>query len=306
VDLTRAIRYRGFALNTIQFDATTRNMFGCEVTRASYHGTPGVGYDEKKALADGHDTGDVFMGKRMIQLEGNIYGRTRAEAYHQALILVERLTPTDAYEENPSNKGFVPLDFYVPTTSTAANMFPSGLMHQMLLARPVAQPVIDWRSDVHGGTDTDALAIGWQAVLEARQPWVLNYDLTQYNIPTTVKSTAFTFRNRGNRPAYLELYVVVPAKFNGTGTGRFRISGAGTRMNIAVPTSQYSQRIRYSQHDKVLSVNEKLRMDLLSFDSGYDHGRLASGDSAFSWVITSAAGKYVGAGSWLRFRDTWA
>lgn len=326
MDLTRAIRYRGFNLNSIQHDAATRDMKGCEVTRASYHGVVGIGYDEKKALADGFDTGDVYMGKRQIALEGNVYGRNRAEAYDLVQALVERLTPTDAYEENPSNKGFVPLDFYVPTLQTEAlvipagdntmpptttiPMFPSGLIHQMLLARPVAQPVIEWGSDVHGGQDADALSVPWQAILEARQPWVLNYDLTVYELPTNLKSGSARWFNRGNRPAMIEFNLVIPPDINGASpasSGKFRYESRTTRMTITLPRSAAKQTIRYNTHDKVLALNGNLRMDLLAFDAGQSHGSVKPGVlDGWYWSLTSASGKYFLPGSYIRFRDTWA
>jgi hypothetical protein len=302
MDLTRAIRYRGRDLNLVKFDEVTRNMTGCEVTRVSYHGVQGVGYDEKKALADGFDAGDVWMGKRIISMSGNVYGRTRAEAMNLIMALVETLTPTQAYNSNKGARGFVPLDFYMPTDQTMTTHFPSGLIHLMMLARPVAQPSIEFASDVHGGTDTDALSIAWQVTLECRQPYIFNSDFITHDM-SAKHSGSGSFRNRGNIPAPFEVRVIVPAAFNGTATGRWTLHGY-SEMAFTVPYSTGNQTFAYDTYAKVLAVNGKLRMDLLVFGTGHTHGRLNPGVSSFSW--NKVGSKALMAGSFIRFRDTWA
>lgn len=324
MDLTRSIKYRGFDLNNIRADSVSRDMVGCEVTRASYHGVAGVGYDEKKAMADGFDSGDVWLGKRAIQLSGNLYGRTRPELFDILTDFMGRLSPTSAYDADESNKGYLPFDFWMPTERTSMTLedgspndppwsgrllqdgpFPDGLKHLMFLARPVAMPSVDFASDVHGGEDDKALSLAWTAVLEARLPWMLNYSFTNLPVTGAAGSHSTMVTNRGNRPAAFQLYLVAPYKMNGgTNPAKFHLTGAGTRMHISIPPLNAVQKIRYDSYHKVLEVNGRLRMDLLTFDSGFDHGEVKPGITEVRWSRVGT--KNLKSGSYFRFRDTWA
>ena len=326
MDLTRRIGYRGFNLNSIRSDSQTRDMVGCEVTRASYHGVQGVGYDEKKAMADGYDSADVWLGKRAISLSGNLYGRTRAELFDILTDFLGKVSPTAAYDEAPSNKGFLPLDFYLPTerlqqynddntlfnqpwystgTKSGDGPFPNGLRHVCFMARPVSMPDLSFVSDMHGGPDDGALSVAWTAVLEARLPWMLNYAFTEQAMGQRDGDSG-TVRNRGNRPAAFELKLIVPYKYKGnmTDAGGLRLIGLGTNMRISVPAVNADQTIRYDSYHKVLSVNGALRMDLLTFAKGFDHGKVRVGSTSWEWHQDST--KNLKAGSYFRFRDTWA
>lgn len=304
MDLTRAVRYRGFNLNTIQRDSVTGDLVGKEIQRISYHGVQGVGYSEKKAMADGHDVGDVFLDKRLIAIEGVLYGRTRAECFDHMRELVDWFTPTDAFESNRSNKGYQPFDFYLPTRKTGPTDYPSGLIHQMMLARPTAQPKIEFASDVHGGPSDQALALKYSVVLDCKQPYIFNYEYTTISVAGAAAGSG-TVRNRGNRPAPWEMRLIIPPRFNGTSNGNFIIApGFGTRVTFTIPSSDKQLDMRYDSYHKVVSVNGGLRMDLLSFSSGFDHGQVASGNTGYAWRRTGT--KTLMPGSYIRFRDTFA
>lgn len=299
MDLTRTIGYRGFALNSIQFDAVSRDMVGCEVRSVEYGSVLGVGYEEKRAMADGTDVADLYLGKRLISMSGTIYGRTRAEAYRLYNQLADVMTPTDAYEENASQRGYLPLDFYMPTDDTT--YFPSGLAHVMIFARPMASLSARFDSDVHGGDDNKALAIPWTAQLDARVPHIVNYDYTTQGL--TGVGGEFSLRNRGNRPATVEMRLVVPPNWNGGGTGWVSLRVAGDTFAINVPHSTGQQVFMYDTHAKVLTLNGALRMDLLVRVGGNWHPKAAPGNVSMGWYRGGGA---LWAGSYVRIRDTWA
>lgn len=303
MDLTRAVGYRGFALNTVQFDAATRDMVGCEITSVEYGRVVGVGYDEKRALSDGRDAFDVFLDQRMVNLAGNVYGRTRAEAFDIFADFTEAMVPTDAYAEDPSNKGFLPLDFWRPTL--AVTDFPDGLIHQMLLARPLATPGSRFDSDRHGGPDTGALAIPWTAQMHCRDPRIVNLNFTTTTIGRTAVQGSGSVRNRGTRPAVIEVYLVIPDNVNHGDPGFIELEiGGSFRVRFTLPHSTASKVLRYNSDAKVVEYDGDLRMDLISFKSGTPHKNLLPGLHGYSWV--RSAGRMLSAGSYFRFRDTWA
>lgn len=302
MDLTRKVNYRGFALNTIQFDAETRDMVGCEVTRVQYGHVLGVGYDEKRALGEGRDASDVWLDQRLISLQGNVYGRTRPEAMDRFDALAAALSPTDAYGEDPSNKGFLPLDFYTPTLLTSE--WPTGVIHRMMLVRPMATPGALFASDNHGGEDNQALAIPWDAQLHAKDPRILNVAYTTTPLNGAMNGGG-TVRNRGNRPAVVEVNLVIPDQVNTGGPGQFKLHIAGAAsIIISLPRSSAQHTIRYDTGAKVLAYDDDLRMDFLTFGAGPPHGQLSEGSHSYTWEVTGT--KQLLAGSYFRFRDTWA
>lgn len=311
MDLTRTIGYRGFALNTIQFDAVSRDMVGCEVRSVEYGNVPGIGYEEKRAMADGTDVADLYLGKRLISMSGTIYGRTRAEAYRLYSQLAEVMTPTDAYESNPSQRGYLPLDFYFPTDDTTN--FPSGLVHAMIFARPMASLSARFDSDRHGGDDNKALAIPWNAQLDARVPWIVNYDYTTMALTGTTHW--FTMRNRGNRPAAIEMRLVVPDRFNGMNEGSVTVTIGSNTFKIILGSRASRYTVMYDTHAKVITLQGALRMDILQHVRGPWHPHMPAGGNegigGHPEVGTVVGVEFTGtkpllAGSYLRFRDTWA
>lgn len=304
MDLTRAVTYRGLSLNSVSFDAVTRDMAGIEITTVEYGSVQGHGYDEKRAMEDGFDASDVFLGKRLFSLAGNVYGRTRAEAFHKHMQLTDLLTPTDAYESWGHQHGFAPFDFYQPTLSTAD--FPSGLIHLMIPLRPMATPSARYESDRSGGQDNQALAIPWTAQLYARVPYLLNYDYTTRVL--TGGSFETSMKNRGNRPATLEVRLVVPARFNGMESGFISIRIGGDQFRIWIESWGSPQTIMYDTHAKVLSVTRSggttLRMDLLRLIKGSWHPKVKAGTQSVGFHRASS--KSLSSGSYMRFRDTFA
>ena len=309
MDLTRSVGYRGFALNTITRDTGTSLMRGCEIRSIGWGGVPGVGYDEKRALADGRDVSDITLDGRTISLAGNLYGRTRGEFFDSVQQLLDVLTPTDAYEADTANRGFWPLDFYVPSADLA--YFPTGVSRRQVYARPTQQPRLLVGSDTTGGIDGKALALPWDGQLLCRDPLVYSYDLV--SISPTGASRSGTFVNKGNRPSPLHVSLQIPASLIPVGqTGVFDLTAGGAAISFYLPSSTSAQEIRYNAYDKVVELHvggasRDLRMDLLVLHTQLQHPRIAPGSSAYSWALnTKGGGASLDAASYIRYRDAWA
>jgi hypothetical protein len=302
VDLTKAVAYRGFNLNSLTL--ASNDLSGCEIKRVDWPGVPGVGYDEKRALDDGYDASDVFLGKRLVGLTGAIYSDTRKELYDLKQALVTALTPTAAYDDDPGAKGFMPMDFYVPTGNTID--FPASYIHQMVLVRPVRQPTFVIESDKTGGLDTQPLSMEWTALLEAKDPRVYFFTSTDTAVATGTQSAGGSFVNKGDYPTPLNILLIVTSVV--TAPVPFHFVGAGTDMTISLPVNASQQIFRYSAREKVLTLEvagvEVLRQDLLSFANATSHPLVPVGTSAWTWTKTSAA--TFAAGGRLWHYDAWA
>jgi len=299
VDLTRQIGYRGFAANTLTKDANNA-LYGCEIKKVDYPGVQGVGYDEKRAQADGFDASDVYLGKRLIGLTMAVYGRTRGECWDYLQQAINAFTPTAAYDESPGDKGYLPFDYYVPTANLTD--FPDGYIHRQVFARPVRGPTLQFDSDTHGGLDTQPLSIPFTVLLEAKDPRVYAYIPTTWDLYSP--SPSKTLVNLGDYPTPLNILLEVGA---GVG-GSFHFVGAGTDMVIEVDTQSYTQTIRYSAVLKVLSVEvqnvETLRMDLLTFKQQKTHPLVPVGSSAFNYSLNGGLVLLDGSRFW--HWDAWA
>lgn len=174
MDTTKDIIYRNVKLNDADVasqvdpsDGLAKGISGCVVDDFDPDDVDVVQFAEKRAEADGMDTGTPFLGARRIRLSGTMYGKTRAACYDLLWQVRAALSPVLASREEPQDKGYVPLYFNVPTTNTAD--FPSGEIAMRALAMPKAfrAPI---NRDQHGGAATDGLGIAWSAVMVMRDP----------------------------------------------------------------------------------------------------------------------------------------
>jgi hypothetical protein len=286
MDLTRDITYRGFTLN----DSTVEDNFvagggtgtgitGCVVDSVDTSDVDVVQFTEKRSQQDGLEAGEPFLGGRRIRMAGTLYGVSRAALFDQLADLRAALSPVMAYRDEPLEYGYQPLYFSVPTTRTDAGDYPSGVIPLRILAMPRAfQATIN--RDMHGGDDTDALAIPWQATFVAKDPTVQGEEYQDYDLSGS-SPVSGNFVNRGNYLCPLNMLIAT-----GTAAGTISFSGAGTVFTITVPASTGNRTIRFKGEDKVLTVEEDsvevTRMDLLSFTGTYTWPLVEPGTTAYT------------------------
>jgi hypothetical protein len=292
MDLDQPIRYRGLDLNTVETLAGDGKRRGCVVEEADFGQVAGVGYVEKRAQADGNDASDVYLSARQVHLRGYLYGETRADAFDRLQNLRSALTPTGAYGEDPANKGYLPLEFDVPTNNLVD--FDTGWKYMQMYARPRAQPVFRIRRDTgSGGQHNRGAAIEWAAELECKDPRIyLRTPVWEY---FTASETG-TLTNRGDYPAPIDVLLEVAAGTAYNGQVRFQIGAAD--LTITVPTSANARILRYSATlGGILTVEENgaeaLRMDLLSTDSNANRLLARPGPNSYIITKTNWSGPYV-------------
>jgi hypothetical protein len=262
MDLTRPVTYRGFSLNTIDTLPGDGRRKGCIVEEVDFGDVMGVGYTEKRAQGDGLDASDVYLSGRQVRMRGYIYGETKADGFDRLQELRSVLTPTAAYLDSPSEKGYLPLEFDVPTQNVTD--FPDGWRLMQMFARPRAQPQFSVRRDAGSqGEHLSGNAIAWSSQLECADPRLYLRDEQWEHF---VGSEMGSLHNRGDYPAYVDVLLDVQGPCN---SGSIRIEMGGSDVTIKVPASTPAQVIRYSASLGVVTVStaggagEVLRMDLL-------------------------------------------
>jgi hypothetical protein len=305
MDLDRPVGYRGYALNTVE-DLGDGKRQGCLLEEADFSTVQGIGYVEKRAQGDGNDASDVYLSARQIRLRGFIYGATRADAFDRLQDLCAALSPTGAFAEDPTSRGYLPFDFEVPT------MLPefTSSAHVRLLtmnARPRSQPSFSIRRDTGaGGSDYGGGAINWSAQLECKDPRI-------YVRPPVWEyfgaSESGTLTNRGDYPAPVDVLIEVAA--SGTAQGdTLRIQIGGADLTITIPASKNQRVFRYSATlGGILTLEENsvidvLRMDLLSADSNAN--RLMALPGANTYVITKSSNAPFTNNTRLMFSEAFA
>lgn len=303
MDLTRAVTYRGFALNTPQIspvDGMLHGVTGCTIDSADINDVDVVQFTEKRSLQDGLDAGDVFLGGRRIRLSGTLYAITRPLLFDALQELRAALSPTLAFRSEPGAKGYQPLYYSVPTNRISD--YPSGAIPLRILAMPHSFQAIIQRDSI-GGDDLDSLAIPWQATLTCVNPAIMGEAPQDYAFTTGGTHTdSGTLVNRGDYHAPLHMLIGV-----NNASGSIVVSAGGANFTITLPASTGARVIRYNGTDKYLTVEENnieaLRMSLLTFQNATTHPLVPGGESAYSVAFT---GVTVAADSHMWFWEQYA
>lgn len=325
MDITLPVMYRGITLTGGSGGPGGNNPIdGFRLTRAQYSNVSVHGYVEKRSLDDGYDASDVYIGMREIELVGEVFAPTKAALFDYLDILRLKFTPTDAYNEDPSNRGYLPLRFSQPTLLTGD--WPTGFVERVIYARPSMQPEHTIDFGPIGGRESDGYVVPFRVVLQAKDPRF--YAPVPIIEPMSGTSGVGDVRNRGNYPAPVsfELSVDVsgipvptaralPNQYNAGETlpilGDFIFNGFGTRLRVLFPPSTTPYVIRVDGNLKIGTLItdsvETLRMDLVTFGADTTWGKVPptpEGDSpaGYDWATTTVT---LLSGSRFFFSEAW-
>jgi hypothetical protein len=272
--LDAPVRYNGVELNTIE-ELGNGLRRGCLIEEFDYGRAQGVGYTEKRAQDDGLDAADVYLGARYINLTGTIYGETMADLFDILQVVRAALTPTVAYMNDVPDRGYIPLEFSLPTNDTA--FAPQMTKPLEFRARPVGQPQFTVRRDTGafalGSQQEKGGALMWRATLECKDPRM--YVRPDKWYPFTGPVTGAPINNRGDYPAPVDILLAIGATT--AANTKLEIDIGGSNMTILLPSLNSGSVVRYSSELKVLTLQtpsdltDVLRRDLLQFRNDTTH-----------------------------------
>lgn len=299
MDLWRPVAYRGVQLNDARRASGSSSLnVGVALERVVFGAVQGVGYTEKRSLADGRDASDVYLESRRIQLAGTIYGTTRSEAFDHVALIRTVCSPTGAYTSDPGDYGYLPLSWQEPTTDPRFTTDPvNGLRYRDMHSnvRPLTTPQFDIVRDRLGGLEDRGAGIPWSVQFEAIDPRLYGDTVTNYltdidNAAHTASVGTLTLLNRGDYPSPVKILFLVAANQPLPGYAKFTIGGS--IMRIGIPKSVNQQIFRYDGVKKVLTIEEQglevLRMDQLVFLAESTHPLVPSGSTQWSWTTLPA------------------
>jgi hypothetical protein len=282
MDFSKPIIYRSVDINNAVLE-TGRTLRGIAVESVDYSDVENVGYTEKRAAADGLHASDVYLGARGVDLSGHVYATSLAELFDYLHILRATFSPTSAYQEDPGNRGFLPMEYQQPTLDT--ENFPGGVIPLYMNLRPrtslrfnVFRDRLDASKRPAGPRPT---ATAWSAQLWAKDPRVYiianpspgsrfkTIDIAGGPHATTPASAV----NRGDYETPMNILLAIGAA---PGAAKnFKLTGLnGIDMTITIENKANTV-YRWFGDDRVLMTQDTsagpdvapfiLRMDLVSF-----------------------------------------
>lgn len=179
---------------------------------------------DKRAVADGLDAQDIYLGGRHISAIVSVFGSTLGDFWDKTQDLLAAFSPTIAYSANSGALGFLPLDFYQPTADIATwptSAYPSGIPLRYF-CRPSSLPAFDVERNDSGGSASKGLSKRFRLSLISRQPWKVAQSFTTSTLTDT-------WTTRGDSPAYPYVYISATSV---TGTWVGTMNGSAWTVNV--------------------------------------------------------------------------
>lgn len=241
---------------------------------------------EDRALRDGADASDVYLGRRTVRTIVSVFGSTIGDFWDKADDLLAAFNPRLAYNADTAAHGFLPFDFYQPTADIATwptSAYPNGIPMRFYL-RPfsIEGTPIDRATD--GGVAAKGMAKKFSIGLIARKPQKYSAEIQVIGASQIV--------NKGNYPALPSISV----------------SSVTTTATIAATINGSSFTILY---DPALGVHNLNSEDGVLYVGGVvNYSKLVEGsqfpDLAPGVNIKTVTGMPSGGTLLVTYRHTWA
>jgi hypothetical protein len=290
MDVKGSIGYRAVELNVVTTTPPEGIGGGTEGITCNGIDYADVDIDQhvdKAALKDGIETAEPYFGGRIMNLTGTVYGSNRGRFFDMVQLLRRTFNARLAYLEDPTNKGFLPLTYSVPTDRW--DEFPERQIDLLMYLSPRSLKMsFDRKSS--GGVDGDALATQWRSQLLASDPLIYAQVATVIAVSDVVSGA--TLVNRGDYPAVPAFSWIVGAA---AGTITFTIDGV--TVIITIPVGAVNRVFTYDGKTKMVKVDGVRRMDLMNAPV---HPVIPAGGGSYSHSAT------VPVTGTLIYRETYA
>lgn len=220
MDLSGTITYNGLTATTPAAVAGGGARDGYLVESADITAIDVSQYLDKRAVKDGLDAADVYLGGRHAHLIVSVMGSSKGRMWDNLEALEAAFSPVLAYNADTAALGFLALDYFRPTANISTwptSAYPSGIPMR-LYARPFQPP--RWRIgkiDSHARTGKGA-SLRVEIDLICRDP--RQYLQTQAQVSMTTATQTATYR--GNYPTFPIITFSLSAA-GSTATTRFGI-----------------------------------------------------------------------------------
>lgn len=233
MDLTKDIWYNSYTIAGVTRTSGGVPAYGAQLEGVTFSQAEITGYFDKSALKDGMDSGDVYLGRRIIDIRASVFGSSKGDGFDRLQAFLAAFSPRLAYNGNTANEGFAPFNFYTPTADistwpTSSN--PNGIPMRFY-ARPSALPTWSVRRDASGGVAANGIAFDVTAQLVAKDP--RKYHQTQTTL--TLSTSSQTATPKGDYPTWGAV-VVTKSATGGSATFTIVIGTSTTIVDLSSST----------------------------------------------------------------------
>lgn len=281
MDLTKQIVFNGLTLNGALSPVAGTPLSGYAVDQVEPSAVDVRGYSAPRALKDGLDASDVYLGGRRFSAIVTVYGSTKGDFWDKTQDVLSAFSPTLAYTADSAALGFLAWDFYQPTADTTnwpTATYPNGIPLRYYV-RSTTPPLYTIRRDEDGGLAGSGLSKQFRVTMEAKNPRKVNQSTS------SVAGSAATATNKGDYTAWATVTVSVSSQTDG---GTVILTVGANSLSVSVASSTATTTIVLDGEEGTLKRNGTLSMGLLTGGS-LDSLLLSSGATAVSFSKTGLA-----------------
>ena len=203
MDFNLPITYQIAGSSTINLNSiaasevtTSSPLSGYKVLSATFGDVQLTGYVDKRALHDGVDAGDAYLGTKTLSIVCGVFGSSIADFHDRVQALLDSSRPIP--REYQTDEGFRNLAFSQATIDTAN--FTSGYIPMQMKVRPASIPAVQLTSAQSIGVSAKGFAANVQLTFVARKPY--KFLQTEQSITISSSSATTSFPNLGSAIVY--------------------------------------------------------------------------------------------------------
>jgi hypothetical protein len=236
MDFNLPITYQIAGSSTINLNSiaasevtTTAPLSGYKVLSANFGDVALTGYVDKRALHDGVDAADAYLGTKQISIVCGVFGSSMADFHDKIQALMDAARPVP--REYQENYGFRDLCFSQATIDTAN--FTSGYIPMAMKVRPTSIPGIQLTSAQSIGVSSKGFAANVQLSFMAKKPY--KFLQTERSITISGSTATTTFPNLGSAIVYPMFEIIYSTSITyaavTTTSATFTFDGVSLKLN---------------------------------------------------------------------------
>lgn len=265
IDLTQPIYWEQpngvfINLNDLTNNSTfspTQPISGYRVKSISFGAANPIGYEDPRATRDGVDVADAYIGRRLLQIQLDLYGATRQDLAGrlETIVKMMRFVP----KRFQASDGFRRFKFTMITNDTTN--FPTGRIEAYSVCRPAQMPQIETNPMMFSGSDSAGYSTGVILAFVMKSPYKFSDTLKSGGI--TLGGSAITLHNHGTAPSYAELVIAkittaTPSK--NAALVKFTVTLNGTPLVLSIPANTIGDDATY-EYKILINYDEQIVYD---------------------------------------------
>lgn len=322
MDFNLPITYQIAGSSTINLNSiaasevtTTSPLSGYKVLSVNFGETGFTGYVDKRALHDGIDAADTFVGAKPISIICGVFGSSIADFHEkiQAVLNASRPVPRQYQDDY----GFRDLCFSQGTIDTTN--FSTGYIPMAMKVRPMSIPAVQLTSAQSIGVSSKGFAANVQLNFMAKKPY--KFRQTGRSIEITSSSATTSLPNLGSAvvyPVFEIIFSTASTYSSATVTSvTFTFDGSSLKLNsLDFPAKTSNDEVRwYIDFDEqtiyrgVRSVAggefvKTLRQDVIDTTT-YLFGSIPPADDAATTLTTTYTGASIPEKVVVTYTEAW-